>query len=104
LRHAPGPSNTILVGRATALDYVNARREEVGLPPIALDDGLAAAAAARAKYLDLNRVGTHDEIAGNPGLTGVDVITRVRLHTPADGVRAFDARRKTSRAKSLALA
>jgi hypothetical protein len=85
LRHAPGPSNTILVGQATALDYVNARREEVGLPLIALDDGLAAAAAAHAKYLDLNRVGTHDEVAGNPGFTGVDVITRVRLHTPADG-------------------
>ncbi|MEI5999964.1 CAP domain-containing protein [Paraburkholderia bengalensis] len=85
LRHAPGPSSTILVGEASALDYVNARREEVGLPIIALDDGLAAAAAAHAKYLDLNRVGTHDEIAGMPGFTGVDVITRVRLHTPAEG-------------------
>ncbi len=84
LRHAPGPSGTILVGQATALDYVNARRQEAGLPLIALDDGLAAA-AAHAKYLDLNRVGTHDEIAGNPGFTGVDVISRVRLHTPADG-------------------
>lgn len=85
LRHAPGPSTTILVGRATALDYVNARREEAGLPLIAVDDGLAAAAASHAKYLDLNRVGTHDEIVGNPGFTGVDVISRVRLHTNADG-------------------
>ncbi len=85
LRHAPGPSNTILVGKTTALDYVNARREEVGLPLIALDDGLAAAAAAHAKYVDLNHVGTHDEIAEMPGFTGVDVIARVRLHMPADG-------------------
>jgi len=29
----------MLVGQATALDYVNARREEVGLPIIALNDG-----------------------------------------------------------------
>jgi hypothetical protein len=29
----------MLVGQATALDIVNARGEEVGLPIIALDDG-----------------------------------------------------------------
>jgi hypothetical protein len=85
LRQAPGPSTTIMVGPATALDYVNARRQEAGLPLIALDDGLAAAAEAHAKYLDLNRVGTHDEIVGKPGFTGVDVISRVRLHTNAEG-------------------
>lgn len=55
LRHAPGPSNTILVGQATALDYVNARREEVGLPLIALDDGLAAAAAVRRRIASARR-------------------------------------------------
>ena len=85
LRYAPGPPNTIRVGELTALDYVNARREEAGLPLIAVDDKLAEAAADHAHYLDLNRVGTHDEIVGRPGFTGVDVITRVRLHTPAYG-------------------
>jgi hypothetical protein len=30
LHYAPGPSDTILVGTAAALDYVNARRHEVG--------------------------------------------------------------------------
>ncbi|BCZ83103.1 hypothetical protein PTKU64_67780 [Paraburkholderia terrae] len=85
LRYAPGPSNTIRVGEPTALDYVNARREEAGLPLIAVDDKLAEAAADHAHYLDLNRVGTHDEIEGRPGFTGIDVITRVRLHTPAYG-------------------
>ncbi|WP_233806897.1 CAP domain-containing protein [Paraburkholderia sp. HP33-1] len=85
LRYAPGPSATIRVGETTALEYVNARRQEAGLPLIAVDDKLAEAAAAHARYLDLNRVGTHDEIEGRPGFTGVDVITRVRLHTPAYG-------------------
>lgn len=81
----PRPVNTILVGTATALDYVNARRQEAGLPLIAVDDDVAAAAAEHARYLDLNRVGTHDETEGKPGFTGIDVITRVRLYTSAYG-------------------
>lgn len=85
LRHAPGPANAMRVDTPTALDYVNARRKEVGLPLIAVDHKLAAAAADHARYLELNRVGTHDEAAGKPGFTGVDVITRVRRHTAADG-------------------
>ncbi|WP_253189843.1 CAP domain-containing protein [Paraburkholderia fungorum] len=85
LHHAPGPSPTIVVGTATALDYVNARRQEAGLPLIAADDDIAAAAADHARYLDLNRVGTHEETEGKPGFTGIDVITRVRLHAPAYG-------------------
>ncbi len=85
LRHAPGPSAAVRLGAMTAIDYVNARREEVGLPIISADENLAAAAAAHARYLDVNGVGTHDEIEGKPGFTGSDVITRVRLHTPAYG-------------------
>jgi uncharacterized protein YkwD len=67
----------------TALGYINARREEVGLRAIDVDHGVAAAALAHAKYLALNHAGTHEEIAGNPGFTGADVLTRVRLHTQA---------------------
>ncbi|QCP54943.1 CAP domain-containing protein [Trinickia violacea] len=69
----------------SAIDFINARRAEVGLPAIARDSHVAAAAADHARYLDLNHSGTHDELAGNPGFTGVDVISRVRLHTPAYG-------------------
>lgn len=86
LRHAPGPLHTIPTGHATALDYVNARRKEAGLPLIAVDGKLAAAAADHAKYLNLNRVATHDEVPGKPGFTGSGIETRVRRHTSAEGV------------------
>jgi hypothetical protein len=52
---------------------------------IAVDDNVAAAAADHARYLDLNRTGSHDETEGKAGFTGIDVITRVRLHAPAYG-------------------
>jgi uncharacterized protein YkwD len=80
LRAAPGVTRS---SDQNALGYVNARREEAGLRAIEVDHGVAAAANAHAKYLALNHVGTHDEIAGNPGFTGADVLTRVRLHTQA---------------------
>ncbi|MBN3751491.1 CAP domain-containing protein [Paraburkholderia sp. Tr-20389] len=86
LRHAPGSANTTPTDHATALDYVNARRKEAGLPLIAVDGKLAAAAADHAKYLELNRVATHDEVPGKPGFTGTAIMTRVRRHTAADGV------------------
>jgi uncharacterized protein YkwD len=80
LRAAPGIKHS---SDQTALGLINARREEVGLRAIDNDHGVAAAALAHAKYLALNHAGTHDEIAGNPGFTGVDVLARVRLHTQA---------------------
>ncbi|SAK46384.1 Allergen V5/Tpx-1 family protein [Caballeronia hypogeia] len=81
LRPAPGAARA--QAGQTALDYVNARREEVGLPAIAADHGIEAAASAHARYLAMNRAGTHEEIEGKPGFTGADVLTRVRLHTRA---------------------
>ncbi|ACC75394.1 CAP domain-containing protein [Paraburkholderia phymatum] len=86
LRRAPGSSNAVPTDHKTALDYVNARREEAGLPLIAVDGKLAAAAADHARYLELNRVATHDEVPGKPGFTGTAIMTRVRRHTAADGV------------------
>ncbi|KND59681.1 hypothetical protein BVER_00479c [Candidatus Burkholderia verschuerenii] len=83
LRPAPGPGASAGQSQASALGFVNARREEVGLPAIAVDRGLEAAARDHARYLVLNRVGTHDEIEGRPGFTGADILTRVRLHTQA---------------------
>jgi uncharacterized protein YkwD len=85
LRYAPGIVQTREPPPVTALAYVNARRAEVGLPSIADDHDVAAAAAAHARYVDLNDAGTHVEVAGAPGFTGADVLTRVRLHTPAVG-------------------
>jgi hypothetical protein len=82
LRRAPGASSSH-ASEPSALAYVNARREEAGLPAIAADRGVAAAAADHARYVLLNQAGTHDEIDGRPGFTGADVLSRVRRHTQA---------------------
>jgi uncharacterized protein YkwD len=86
LHRAPGAAAASAPGTVTAISYFNARRAEVGLPAIAVDPGIAQAAADHARYLDLNHVGTHDETQGKPGFTGVDIMTRVKLHTSANGV------------------
>lgn len=71
--------------RSPAIAYLNARRAELGLAPIAIDANLALAAAAHARYLQMNRAAGHDERPDLPGFTGVDVATRVRLHTNVAG-------------------
>jgi uncharacterized protein YkwD len=85
LHPAQGAAAATDTAPTTALAYVNARRAEAGLPSIAADRGVAAAAAAHARYVELNRVGTHAEVEGTPGFTGPDVLARIRVHTPALG-------------------
>lgn len=85
LHPASGPHGLDASLTGNPLSYINARRAEVGLPPIASDAAVAAAARAHAQYLRLNGARGHDEIAGTQGFTGVDVTTRVRLHTPVYG-------------------
>lgn len=85
LHPAPGARAVNASLDRSSLAYINARRAEVGLPPIAADREVAAAAAAHASYLRLNSARGHDEVVGAPGFTGVDVTTRVRLRTPTYG-------------------
>lgn len=88
LRAAPGPAASAIfasVAHPTAIAWLNARRAEVGLPVIAEDESVAAAAAEHAHYLELNRASGHDEFGGKPGFTGIDVTSRVRLHTESVG-------------------
>ncbi|CAE6965116.1 CAP domain-containing protein [Paraburkholderia domus] len=75
----------------SSLAYMNARRAEVGLPPISPDRDVAAAAAAHASYLRLNSARGHDEMVGAQGFTGVDVTARVRVHTPTYGASEVQA-------------
>ncbi|QGZ63054.1 CAP domain-containing protein [Paraburkholderia acidisoli] len=85
----PVPTGATLVSTGNAgspaIAWLNTRRAELGLAPIAVDRDLAQAAAAHARYLQLNRAAGHDERPDLPGFTGSDVITRVRLHTPVAG-------------------
>lgn len=86
LHPAPGPSAFSSVEqRASAIEFVNARRIELGLPAVTADAQVAAAAADHARYLENNHAQGHDEVEGSPGFTGIDVTTRVRVHTPAWG-------------------
>lgn len=84
LHPAPGAAALASIdpqAQQTALGYINDRRAELGLLPIASDDMVAEAAAAHARYLDINRANGHDERADLPGFTGVDVTARVRART-----------------------
>ncbi|MFP3637638.1 CAP domain-containing protein [Paraburkholderia sp. SIMBA_054] len=86
LHPAPGPTTlSPSPSLPTAIEFVNARRQEVGLPAVAVDDNIAVAAADHARYLQINRASGHDEAVGLPGFTGVDVTSRVRLHTTSEG-------------------
>lgn len=85
LHPAPGLCALTASVDRSSLGYINARRAEVGLPPIVADRDVAAAAAAHASYLRLNSARGHDEVVGAKGFTGVDVAARVRVHTPAYG-------------------
>jgi uncharacterized protein YkwD len=85
LHPAPGARAVNASLDRSSLAYITARRAEVGLPPIAADRDVAAAAAAHANYLRLNSAHGHDELVGAQGFTGVDVTARVRLHTPTYG-------------------
>lgn len=68
-----------------ALAFFNARRADVGMPPIEYDAAIARAASAHAHYLALNDASGHDEVEGHPGFTGVDATARVRRLTEAYG-------------------
>ena len=69
----------------SAIGYLNDRRAELGLMPVATDELVAKAAAAHARYLEQNRATGHDERADLPGFTGADVTARVRALTETKG-------------------
>jgi hypothetical protein len=72
-------------GDATALAYLNARRQQAGLSPLAPDPGVTSAAAAHARYLAMNSEQGHAETTGATGFSGADVTSRVRRYTPTYG-------------------
>ncbi|CAM2152983.1 CAP domain-containing protein [Pararobbsia alpina] len=82
---APGVVHADVIETDVALAFFNAKRAEVGLPPVAFDANIARAASAHAHYLTLNDASGHDEIEGHPGFSGIDATARVRRHTDAYG-------------------
>ncbi len=60
------------------LAWINYRRTQAGLQPVARDARLDRAAAAHGAYQQLNNLITHDENPSRPGFTGATATERVR--------------------------
>jgi Flp pilus assembly protein TadD len=80
-----------------ALAQVNAARKAAGLPPVHLDDRLAAAAAAHSFYWLFNQarasekgLGIHQETPDTPGFSGASVIDRANQFGWHDGPAGED--------------
>ena len=74
------PGAPLLTGD-TALDgfnWINYRRALLGLSVLARNSRIDAAAQGHANYLRLNNTVSHDQTAGAPGFTGVDLPSRLR--------------------------
>ena len=59
-------------------NWLNFRRQQMGLAPVARNALVDKAALAHSNYQALNNVITHEEIAGKPGFTGVGVFERLK--------------------------
>jgi hypothetical protein len=70
----------VMTGHMTSdgLNWMNFRRLQAGLAAVQRNSSIDRAAQAHADYQRLNNVVTHDEIAGQPGFTGVDAPARLR--------------------------
>lgn len=62
-----------------ALNYINAIRAKIGVPPVKLNPFLNKAAENHAKYLNINGYADgHDEYAGKKGFTGSTYLDRIK--------------------------
>ncbi|MGW8395068.1 CAP domain-containing protein [Pseudoduganella sp. HUAS MS19] len=64
----------------TAIDgfnWFNYRRADIGLAMLTCNELLNKAALGHSNYLRLNNTVSHDQVAGNPGFTGVTVADRL---------------------------
>jgi uncharacterized protein YkwD len=71
---APAPvGNVAIDGR----NWINFRRTQIGIPVMTQNGMIDSAALSHSEYQKLNDVVSHEEIAGNPGFTGVDLLARL---------------------------
>jgi uncharacterized protein YkwD len=73
------PGAPVMTGN-TALDganWINYRRQQVGLAALADNSKIDAAAQGHSNYLRVNNTVTHDQTAGQPGFTGVQLGDRL---------------------------
>ena len=73
------PGAPTLTGN-NALDgynWINYRRAQLGLPVLARNSRIDAAAQGHSDYQRTNNVITHEQTAGQPGFTGVELVNRL---------------------------
>lgn len=58
-------------------NWINFRRSQVGIPMMTQNTVVDRAAQAHSDYQKLNDTITHEEVAGKPGFTGVDLLARL---------------------------
>lgn len=58
-------------------NWINFRRSQVGIPLMTQNALVDRAAQAHSNYQKLNDVIMHEEVAGKPGFTGVDLLARL---------------------------
>jgi uncharacterized protein YkwD len=68
------------------LGFMNGKRAELGLPPLAYSSAVSQASANHAFYMQDNSQIVHDETVGAPGFTGVTPAARVALYYQTNSV------------------
>jgi uncharacterized protein YkwD len=72
---APTATNNIA---ADGLNWINYRRSQVGMPALTHNGVIDTAAQGHSDYQRINNIVTHDQTAGKPGFTGVDLGARLK--------------------------
>ncbi|SAL11441.1 Allergen V5/Tpx-1 family protein [Caballeronia udeis] len=67
-----------------SLGFMNAKRAQLGLPPVAFQSAVAQAAANHSLYVQTNNAPGHYETAGTPGFTGATPTDRVNALYPTN--------------------
>lgn len=72
-------------------NWINYRRSQANIPQLARNPLIDTAAQGHSDYLKTNNIVSHDQIAGNPGFTGVDEAARLTAahYTFANASRAY---------------
>lgn len=71
---APALSNNIATD---GFNWINYRRSQIGVAALARNSLIDKAAQGHSDYLKTNNTVSHDQVAGNPGFTGVSLLNRL---------------------------
>ena len=73
----PGAPASVGVVAIDGRNWINFRRSQIGMPQVTQNTVVDKAAQAHSDYQRINDTITHEQIAGKPGFTGVDLLARL---------------------------